>query len=84
MDSSVFSISGLFRLASLLLPVLCFMATTACSDSDSSTAPTDSQGATPPTASSGTPGAEVDVGERLFIETRFAQAFKVEGDRRRT
>jgi hypothetical protein len=25
----------------------------------------------------GTPGAEVSVGERLFVETRFAQAFKV-------
>ena len=25
----------------------------------------------------GTPGAEASVGERLFLETRFAQAFKV-------
>src|SRR5512139_1028999 len=30
-----------------------------------------------PTADIGTPGAEEAVGERLFLETRFAQAFKV-------
>ena len=30
---------------------------------------------------SGTPGAEVDVGERLFVETRFAQFFKSHLDR---
>lgn len=30
----------------------------------------------PPIASTGTPGAEEAVGERLFLETRFAQAFK--------
>ena len=28
-------------------------------------------------AATGTPGAQADVGERLFLETRFAQAFKV-------
>jgi Di-haem cytochrome c peroxidase len=28
-------------------------------------------------ATAGTPGAEASVGERLFVETRFAQAFKV-------
>ena len=28
-------------------------------------------------ATTGTPGAEAAVGERLFVETRFAQAFKV-------
>ena len=28
-------------------------------------------------ATTGTPGAETSVGERLFVETRFAQAFKV-------
>ncbi len=33
-----------------------------------------------PLASSGTPGAEEAVGERLFLETRFAQAFKVSLD----
>jgi len=31
----------------------------------------------PPLAATGTPGAEEAVGERLFLETRFAQAFKV-------
>ena len=31
----------------------------------------------PSVAATGTPGAEADVGERLFVETRFAQAFKV-------
>jgi cytochrome c peroxidase len=31
----------------------------------------------PPLVSTGTPGAEEAVGERLFLETRFAQAFKV-------
>ncbi len=31
----------------------------------------------PSVAATGTPGAEVSVGERLFVETRFAQAFKV-------
>lgn len=30
----------------------------------------------PSVAATGTPGAEADVGERLFVETRFAQAFK--------
>ena len=33
--------------------------------------------APPSVAATGTPGAEADVGERLFVETRFAQAFKV-------
>ena len=33
--------------------------------------------APPSTAATGTPGAEASVGERLFLETRFAQAFKV-------
>ena len=37
-----------------------------------------SSGSTPPSATiTGTPGAEASVGERLFLETRFAQAFKV-------
>lgn len=31
----------------------------------------------PSVAATGTPGAQADVGERLFLETRFAQAFKV-------
>jgi hypothetical protein len=33
-----------------------------------------------PIASTGTPGAEEAVGERLFLETRFAQAFKASLD----
>lgn len=33
--------------------------------------------APPSVAATGTPGAQADVGERLFLETRFAQAFKV-------
>ncbi len=32
--------------------------------------------APPSVAATGTPGAEASVGERLFVETRFAQAFK--------
>lgn len=42
-----------------------------CSGSSSNTP------ASPSVVSTGTPGAEVAVGERLFLETRFAQAFKV-------
>lgn len=41
-----------------------------CSGSETQTSP-------PPIADTGTPGAEETVGERLFLETRFAQAFKV-------
>lgn len=41
-----------------------------CSGGSSTPAP-------PSVAATGTPGAEADVGERLFVETRFAQAFKV-------
>lgn len=37
----------------------------------------DPNGSSQPTADTGTPGAEEAVGERLFLETRFAQAFKV-------
>ena len=36
-----------------------------------------SESTPPPPAATGTPGAEEAVGERLFLETRFAQAFKV-------
>lgn len=36
-----------------------------------------SSGASPSPPVTGTPGAEQAVGERLFLETRFAQAFKV-------
>ena len=41
-----------------------------CGGGSSSSAP-------PSVAATGTPGAQADVGERLFLETRFAQAFKV-------
>ena len=44
-----------------------------CSGGSSTPAP-------PSVAATGTPGAEADVGERLFVETRFAQAFKVHLD----
>ena len=36
-----------------------------------------SSGGSPSAQAPGTPGAEQTVGERLFLETRFAQAFKV-------
>ena len=36
-----------------------------------------SESTPPPLTATGTPGAEEAVGERLFLETRFAQAFKV-------
>ncbi|MGZ8386325.1 MAG: hypothetical protein ACXWWI_10210, partial [Nitrospira sp.] len=39
-----------------------------------------SESTPPPPAATGTPGAEEAVGERLFLETRFAQAFKVSLD----
>jgi hypothetical protein len=35
------------------------------------------ENSSPPIADTGTPGAQVAVGERLFLDTRFAQAFKV-------
>jgi Di-haem cytochrome c peroxidase len=41
-----------------------------CGGGSSSSAPSSA-------AATGTPGAEASVGERLFVETRFAQAFKV-------
>src|SRR5580765_3547547 len=37
---------------------------------------TNSSSAPPSVAATGTPGAQADVAERLFIETRFAQFFK--------
>lgn len=40
----------------------------------------DNQPPSTPLASTGTPGAEESVGERLFLETRFARAFKVSLD----
>lgn len=59
-----------FLISSLLL-----MGLAACSG-DENSPPSPST----PAASVGTPGAEEGVGERLFLETRFAQAFKVAMD----
>lgn len=53
-----------------LCSMLFLIGAVACSGDESSPP-------SPPIASSGTPGAEEAVGERLFFETRFAQAFKV-------
>ncbi len=56
-----------------LCSMLFLIGAVACSGDENS-------GPSPPLASSGTPGAEGAVGERLFLETRFAQAFKVSLD----
>ena len=53
----------------LVASVLFLIGVVACSGGGVSSAP--------PGTSTGTPGAEEDVGERLFLDTRFAQAFKV-------
>lgn len=53
---------------SLLRPLLVVIALTACSGGEDSP---------PSVAPTGTPGAEEAVGERLFLDTRFAQAFKM-------
>ena len=53
---------------SFLYPVLLVIGLTACSGTESPP---------PPITPTGTPGAEEAVGERLFLDTRFAQAFKV-------
>lgn len=53
----------------VLLSLTFFTSIVSCSGSDDSPPPS--------IASSGAPGAEEAVGERLFLETRFAQAFKV-------
>lgn len=60
--------------ASLFLGHIAFtlvLLITGCSAGDNSA------GETPSLSATGTPGAEQAVGERLFLETRFAQAFKV-------
>src|SRR5215475_1929604 len=55
--------------STFILVLVTSIAITGCSASNSS--------GPPPTAqATGTPGAEQAVGERLFLETRFAQAFK--------
>lgn len=56
-----------------ILPILLlFVGLAACSGPEHSS---------PPIVDTGTPGAEEAVGERLFLETRFAQSFKVFLDR---
>lgn len=62
-SQSTLSLSGL---ASVLL----ILGLVSCSGSGG-------ENTAPPIANTGTPGAEEAVGERLFLETRFAQAFKV-------
>lgn len=52
-------------------PILFFMGLMACSGAENSP---------PPVADTGTVGAEEAVGERLFLDTRFAQSFKVRLD----
>ncbi|MBL8037947.1 MAG: hypothetical protein JNN16_10645 [Nitrospira sp.] len=53
---------------SFLLSILLLIGLVSCSGGGSSP---------PPIADTGTPGAEEAVGERLFLETRFAQTFKI-------
>src|SRR4029078_13246922 len=60
--------SGYF-LSTLRLLLITTMVSTGCSGSGNSGAPATAQ-------ATGTPGAEQAVGERLFMDTRFAQAFK--------
>lgn len=55
---------------SFLPSLLLLIGLVSCSGSGSESSP-------PPIADTGTPGAEEAVGERLFLETRFAQTFKV-------
>ena len=57
----------------LLCSMLILIGAVACSVDDNSPS-------SPSIASTGTPGAEEAIGERLFLETRFAQAFKVSLD----
>ncbi len=56
---------------SFLLPILLVIGLTACSGTENPP---------PPSTPTGTPGAEEAVGERLFLETRFAHAFKISLD----
>ena len=60
--------SGYF-MPTLRLLLITTMVTTGCSAGGDSSAPATAQ-------ATGTPGAEEAVGERLFMETRFAQAFQ--------
>ncbi len=61
-----------WRDLTLLLAIVFFTGVVSCSSSNDSPPP--------PIASAGTPGAEEAVGERLFLETRFAQSFKASLD----
>lgn len=64
------SLSSQSTLSFSFLPlILLFFWLVSCSGSGGENTP-------PPIADTGTPGAEEAVGERLFLETRFAQAFK--------
>src|SRR5689334_23252861 len=58
-----------YFLPTLKLLLITTMVTTGCSGGGNSSAPATAQ-------ATGTPGAEEAVGERLFMGTRFAQAFK--------
>jgi hypothetical protein len=62
------SAPGLF-VPTVRLLVITILVATGCSGSGTPSAP-------PTAAATGTPGAEQAVGERLFMETRFAQAFQ--------
>ena len=53
--------------------LFCSLLLIGCSGGNNTPAP-------PSVAATGTPGAETSVGERLFVETRFAQAFKAHLD----
>src|SRR5215475_812522 len=55
--------------STFILVLVTSIAITGCSASNSSGPP-------PTVQATGTPGAEQAVGERLFLETRFAQSFK--------
>lgn len=63
-------LNRLHRFTSCCFALCLFIPLVACSGGDRNSA-------SPPTADTGPPGAEEAIGERLFLETRFAQAFKV-------
>ena len=72
-DHHVFFSSSLHRVVGRSSWIFISLLLVGCSGGSSAPAP-------PSVAATGTPGAETDVGERLFVETRFAQAFKVHLD----
>ena len=65
----MFPTASEYCLSTLRLLLITTMVATGCSASENSGAPATA-------STTGTPGAEQAVGERLFMETRFAQAFK--------